>query len=317
MTKDHLILKYFQKAHLLTVKNPRYCKILSTLFLWMTDTDGVKNDVTTKSLKINKEITAKIICRDENIVLSGMEELGFLIPKFTKLDFIPLRKDKDIISKNQTVAELHGKASEILAYERTILNILQRMSGITTQTSSLITNSLITNKSDRMYLLSKINAVVYIAATRKTPWMWLDKKAVAIGGGLTHRLNLSDGILIKDNHLRLLLKRSDLQRGPTSTGFFEIEVESEKQAYAVIKSHAEQGLASYPLAIMLDNFTPDQAKNTINRLKKQFDLSSVILEASGGIDEKNIPEWSKTGVDIISLGSLTHSAKAANFSLDI
>ena len=369
MTKNHLIHKYFQKAHLLTVKNQSYQKTISSLFQWLTDSDGVKNDITTKSLKINKQVTAKIICRDNHAVLSGMEELQFLLSEFTKgsflnnpddylgirpfvahpkcqryfgvrpkLDFTPLKKDKSILSKNEVVAKLKGDASTILSYERTILNILQRMSGISTNTyhfintiNKLRNNINNTHSSDSMNMCYNF-MTPYIAATRKTPWMWLDKKAVAAGGGLTHRLNLSDGILIKDNHLTLINKAiktpREWQAGAIaetmtlamvkeSEELIEIEVETEQQAFAVVKCHTELDSASHSIAIMLDNFTPKTAKQTIQNLKKEFDLSSIIIEASGGIDENNILEWSKTGVDIISLGSLTHSSKASNFSLEI
>ncbi len=327
MNKQSLILKYFDKSSLLTIHNTKYRQQLSSLFQWLIRADGVKNDITTKSLKINKEITAKIICRDNHAVLSGMEELQFLLSEFTKLDFTPLKKDKGILSKNEVVARLKGNASTILSYERTILNILQRMSGISTNTYHVIKLINNTHSSDSMNKCYS-SLTPYIAATRKTPWMWLDKKAVAAGGGLTHRLNLSDGILIKDNHLSIIGKAIKTPRRcatcppkpwrrrkyspevEESEGLIEVEVETYNQAVEAIKTFR-------PNAIMLDNFTPDQAKTTINNLKKEFDLSSIMIEASGGIDENNILEWSKTGVDILSLGSLTHSAKASNFSLEI
>lgn len=302
MNKNQLIIKYFDRSSLLTTRNEKYRQQLVSLFKWLTEADGVKNDVTTSCLHLRKEATAKIICRDNHAVLSGIEELQFLLAKFTKLDFISLKRDKDVISKNQTVSEIKGKASEILAYERTILNILQRMSGIATQTYHFIKITNATYSSDRL------NMCPLIASTRKTPWMWIDKKAVSIGGGLTHRLNLSDGILIKDNHLKLISKAMKTLK--ESAKLIEIEVESYKQAVKVIKTFR-------PNALMLDNFTPVRAKKTVAILKNEFDLSSIIIEASGGIDGKNITDWIKTGVDIISLGSLTHSARASNFSLEI
>lgn len=324
MNKRSLILKHFDKSALLTIKNQRYRELLSSLFFWLTDADEVLNDVTTKSLKINGQVTAKIICRDNHVLLSGIEELQFLLSKFTKIKFIPLKNDKDNLSKNEVVAKLKGNASEILAYERTILNILQRMSGISTNTYHVIKLINNTYSSDSMNMCYNFTAP-YVAATRKTPWMWLDKKAVTIGGGLTHRLNLPDGILIKNNHLALISKAiktpgrwlKDSFQVEESKELIEVEIESEKQAFAALRCHAEFDSASYPFAIMLDNFTPLRAKKTVKNLRKEFDLSKIIIEASGGINEENITKWSKTGVNILSLGSLTHSAKASNFSLEI
>ncbi len=330
MIKTKLIQKYFQKKDQLTVKNREYQKSISNLFKWLTDNDKIENDKTTKYFP-DKDSRAIIIAKQDGII-SGLEEVGYLLEKYTKLVFKPQTKDGSGINNQETIAEIKGISSEILAYERTILNILQRMSGIATATNNLIT--LINHPQPNT------NHQLFIAATRKTPWMGLDKKAVAIGGGLTHRLNLSDGILIKDNHLKIISKAIKTPQGwqarhqmvawqaeaiakamtppmvKEAGKLIEIEVTNEKQAHSAIKTFQRLITTNY-LAILLDNFTPSRAKSLLSDLRNLNDLSEIIFEASGGIDENNILEWSQTGVDILSLGSLTHSVKTANLSLEL
>ncbi len=335
VTKSSLIFQYFQKKDQLTVKNREYQQTISSFFHWLVDNDKVNNDITTRYFP-NLSSRAIIIAKQDGII-AGIEEVAFLLEKFTKLMFKPLFKDSSHFKNGDVIAEIKGISSEILAYERTILNILQRMSGIATDTHRLVT--LI---HPRPYTL---DPKPYLSATRKTPWMGLDKKAVAIGGGLTHRLNLSDGILIKDNHLKIISKAIKTPRGWQAEAIakamtppmvkeagklIEIEVTNEKQAHSAIKTFQRLITTNYPaspaggqppttnyLAILLDNFTPSRAKSLLSDLRNLNDLSEIIFEASGGIDENNILEWSQTGVDILSLGSLTHSVKTANLSLEL
>lgn len=330
MNKTSIVLKYFQKKDQLTIRNRQYQKTISTLFGWLADNDKVTNDKTTKYLP--ERGTKAIIIAKQNGIIAGLEETGYLLDKYTKLVFNPKTEDGSEIKKGETIAQIIGKSHEILAYERTILNILQRMSGVASETNRLINiintscyTSSITNTSDRVHLLSTITTPPHLAATRKTPWMGLDKKAVAVGGGLTHRLDLSDGILIKDNHLKLstiekaieaFLKRPDPRRGPASTELIEIEVTSEKQARQVLKTFLQPTTHNY-LAILLDNFTPAKAKSLLSDLENLGNISEIIFEASGGITSDNILEWAQTGVDILSMGSLTHSSKVVNLSLEL
>lgn len=323
MNKTKLILKYFQKKDKLTVEERGYQKTLSALFKWLITNDNVSNDKTSKYFP-NIFCSGRIVSKDSGVI-AGLEEIEYLLKTHTNLSFKPKLSDGQKFKEKDIIAEIYGKSHEILAYERTILNILQRMSGIATETSSIIS------------LISPISQI-HIAATRKTPWMFLDKKAVAVGGGLTHRLNLSDGILIKDNHLKVISKAIKPPRQRTiqdrffgssildrrgSGQLIEIEVESENQAHQVLTTFKRLKAHNH-LAILLDNFTPSQAKSLLRNLSNPstslrtglYDLSEVIFEASGGITKENIKEWSKTGVDIVSLGSLTHSNCATNLSLE-
>ena len=188
MNKQKLILKFFQKDGQLKISNQAYRQTITSLFRWLIANDEIEKDITSQLLKLHPKKTARIISH-ESATVAGIEEISYLIKQFTKLSFKPLLKDCNAVKNKQAVAQIQGSSNEILAYGRTIINFLQRMSGIATQTN---------------HLIKQTPSNIYLAATRKTPWGSLDKKAVTVGGGLTHRLNLSDGILIKDNHLKLI-----------------------------------------------------------------------------------------------------------------
>ena len=191
-----------------------------------------------------------------------------------------------------------GEARKILTCERTALNLLTRMSGIATQTNNLVKK--IPNKKTKLY------------ATRKTaPGLRIfDKEAVEIGGGKKHRLRLDEMVMIKDNHIAVgdslesLIKKAKKRHHK-----FEVEVENTKDAVLAAKEGAT--------IIMLDNFSPNQIKKTIQVLKNQKLRDKVLIEASGGINSKNISKYGNTGVDIISVGSITNSVKGIDMSLEI
>ena len=223
------------------------------------------------------------------------------------------KKDGASVKKGEVILEITGNARDILGYERTLLNILQRMCGIATATFNV--KKLVKGRCS-------------IAATRKTLLHLIDKKAVSIGKGLTHRLDLSDFILIKDNHLavlgnniRMAIELSDRN---SKTKHIEIEVKNKKEALEAAR--AIKKIKSKKLfAIMFDNMEPSMIKTTIikinnilkNKNNDKKNKRIILFEASGGINPKNIAEYSKTGVDVVSLGFLTHSVKAFDMSLDI
>ena len=299
MNKQKLILKFFQKANQLKLSNHSYLLALTSLFRWLVANDEIRNDITSNLLALRSKTTAKIICH-EKAVIAGLEEITYLLTNFTNLSIKPFVKDGNSVKNNQIVAKIQGPVNEILGFERTIINILQRMSGIATQTKNFV--GLINSPS------------LQIAATRKTPWASLDKKAVAVGGGLTHRLSLHDGILVKDNHLKLTSIPQALKiiLPQINHQLIEVEVKNQAEAFQALNTFNQLNQDNY-LAIMFDNFSTPAIKKTIVQLNNQF----VIYEASGGINETNILSFSKTGVDIISLGALTHSTRAVNLSLEI
>ena len=208
-----------------------------------------------------------------------------------------ITKDGTKIKSNQDIIEVTGRADKILTCERTALNILTRMSGIATQTNELV---------------KKIPNKTKLYATRKTaPGLrYFDKEAVKIGGGERHRLRLDEMVMIKDNHIAVEQSLSSLIN-KTKKKYKKFEVEVENTDDAVLA--AEKGAT----IIMLDNFSPSQITRTIKVLKNKKLRNKVLLEASGGINSKNISKYGKTDVDIISIGSITNSVKGIDFSLEI
>ena len=256
--------------------------------------DVGRGDITS-SLLPKKRISAKIISR-EDAILAGVTYAKEIF-KLKGCSSRILKKDGSRIKPNQTVMVITGNAGSILACERTALNLLTRMSGIATQTNALV---------------KKIPKRTKLYATRKTaPGLrYFDKEAVEIGGGKRHRLALDEMVMIKDNHIAVensLL--SLIEKAKKRYKKFEVEVENTADAVLAAKEGAT--------IIMLDNFTPAQIKKTIQTLKNQKLRSSVILEASGGINSKNISKYGQTGVDIISVGSITNSVKGIDMSLEI
>jgi nicotinate-nucleotide pyrophosphorylase (carboxylating) len=253
-----------------------------------------KGDITSKLLP-KKKISVRIISR-ENAIVAGTLHAKEIF-KLKGCNSRILKKDGSKIKPNQTVMIITGDAGNILTCERTALNLLTRMSGISTQTNELV---------------KKIPKKTKLYATRKTaPGLrYFDKEAVEIGGGKKHRLRLDEMVMIKDNHIAVgdsLL--SLIKNAKRKYKKFEVEVENTSDAVLA----AKEGAA----IIMLDNFTPVQIKKTIQVLKNQKLRNKVLLEASGGINSKNISKYGQTGVDIISVGSITNSVKGIDMSLEI
>ena len=177
-------------------------------------------------------------------------------------------------------------------------------------------------------LLKKIKNKVPLASTRKVEWRYLDKKAVYIGGGLTHRLALWESILIKDNHLDVLRKENvkdvintAIQRAwknRKKAVFIEIETSDEKQALRAAEKFKELNVQKkVPCFIMLDNMSPIMVKKIITKLKKNKLLEYVLIEASGGITPENIKSYANAGADVLSLGYLTTASKSLDVKLKV
>jgi nicotinate-nucleotide pyrophosphorylase (carboxylating) len=165
-----------------------------------------------------------------------------------------------------------------------------------------------------------------VAATRKTVLRYFDKKAVFLGGGLTHRFGLWDSILVKDNHLETIKSTGITDYLETAitrasafgdkVGFIEVEVTSHEEAIRAATKFKNVRL-KVPCVVMLDNMTPATIEQTIKALREKSLYDFVLLEASGKITPENIREYAKTGVDVVSLGYLTHSAKVLDMSLEM
>ena len=311
MNRKQLLKKAFQRGHLLTLKNKPYREWINKFIVEETKGDIGSGDITSDSvLKNGKKVKAVIYSRSDGII-AGIEEVSLLL-KTSKIKVKQYKKDGDKIKKNSKIFLLEGNEKNILKIERSVLDILSRMSGIATLTNNLIKT--IKNKTQ-------------IAPTRKTHWRYLDKKAAYVGGGLTHRLALWESILIKDNHLAALKKEkvkdiigTALERAwkKRKKGIFiEIETANENQAIRAAEKFKELKGNSIPCLIMLDNIKPVKIKKIIRKLKNKKLFSHILIEASGGITPKNIKEYSKTGVDVVSLGYLTTSPSFLNIKLKV
>ena len=259
--------------------------------------DIQSGDVTSVLLPKNK-IKAKIISR-ENGILAGVKFAGDIF-RLKGCSVKIIKKDGAKVKPNQIILQVSGNARIILSCERTALNLISRMSGIATHTNLLVSK------------IRKINKKTKLYSTRKTaPGLrFFDKEAVEIGGGHKHRMSLNEMVMIKDNHLLVSKSMKDIIKNARKR-HKNVEVEVESQRDAILAANTGATI------IMLDNFSPGQIKKTITALQKIKLRNKVKLEASGGINSKNIGAFAKTGVDMISVGSITNSVKSLDLSLEV
>jgi len=252
----------------------------------------------TSVLLPKKKIKAKIISRQEG-VLAGVKFAGDIF-RLKGCNVKIIKKDGAKLKSNQIILQISGNAGTILSCERTALNLLSRMSGIATQTNFLVSK------------IRKINTKTKLYSTRKTaPGLrFFDKEAIMIGGGHKHRMSLNDMVMIKDNHLLVTNSMEGIIKNARKRHkHVEVEIENQRDVVLAANSGATIG--------MLDNFSPVQIKKTITELQKKKLRNKVKLEASGGINSKNITAYAKTGIDMISVGSITNSVKGLDLSLEV
>lgn len=260
-----------------------------------------QGDVTAAAvIPANLTVKAEVIAKEEGVV-AGIEEATFLA-EYLGLTVKAKVADGEKIINKQVLLQISGDAQTILSVERTMLNLLSRMSGIATKTR------LLTEKLE----VAKVKAK--IAATRKSApgLLYFDKKAVVIGGGDPHRLHLDDMVLIKDNHLVIIGSVEEAVKQAKAKVSFskKIEIEVTTLEDALKAAHVGADI------VMLDNFSPRQAKEAGEALEKAG-FGDVLLEVSGGITGENLLKFANAKVDIISMGELTHSVKALDMSLEI
>jgi len=279
------------------------------------DEDRAYEDVTTTAL-VDPDLCGKgrLIAR-ENGVVSGLPVARRLSLRFSDaLHFTMDVEDGSHVSAGTRIGTLTGKVSDILSLERTLLNFLQRLSGVATLTAQFV---------------HKVEGTdARILDTRKTTpgWRRLEKYAVACGGGQNHRMSLGDQVLIKENHLKAVNRTGDTNgdapdsylgkavrrtRGQAPAGMIiETEVENLEELKAAVKAGAD--------IVLLDNMSPEQIEQAIAIAQNTApDSQRPLLEASGGIGLENVADYARTGVDRISIGALTHSAPALDISLDL
>ncbi len=230
----------------------------------LSDDIGLGDVTASAVVPANLIVNAEVIAKEAGII-AGIEE-ATLLAECLGLTVKVMVSDGERITNKQVLMHVSGDAQTILTIERTLLNLLSRMSGIATKTRSLIEK------------LEKENVKTKIAATRKSApgLLYFDKKAVTIGGGDPHRLHLDDMIMIKDNHLSIVGSiEKTVKRAKAHASFakkIEVEVTSTKDAVIAAKSGAD--------IVMLDNFSPEQAKGAVQTLRREG-FSKVLLEASG------------------------------------
>jgi len=261
--------------------------------------DAPAGDVTSDAIIPDVSCTA-VIRAEQDGILAGIEE-GSALFSHVGVTITSRKNDGDTVRRGEMVLSLSGRAKDVLLVERTALNILGRMSGIATRTAAMAA------------IVKAVNPSCRVAGTRKTcpGFRRFDKKAVQIGGGDPHRMNLSDGILIKDNHLALVPLEEALHAARSHSAYKKIEVEVESAADAMKAATAGADI------IMLDNMTPGQVQETLSVLRDKGLRDRVTIEISGGIDEGSLQNYAACGVDIISMGTLTHTVKNFSLSLEI
>jgi len=277
-------------------------KVLEEKLRQLLTEDLGQGDVTTAAVvPPNVKIEAEVIAKEDGIA-AGIEE-AVILSESLELKTRVLVKDGEVFKKNQTIIQVDGDAQTILAFERTMLNLLSRMSGIATATRLLVEK------------VRKAGSNSHVAATRKTaPGLsYFDKKAVFLGGGDPHRLHLDDMVLIKDNHIALAGSVEKAVRKAKESASFSKKIEVEITRVEDVVEAAEAGAD----VVMLDNLTPRQIKEAVKALEKTPFRGKVQLEASGGINSKNVTKYASTQVDVMSIGELTHSVKALDISLEI
>jgi nicotinate-nucleotide pyrophosphorylase (carboxylating) len=276
--------------------------------------DKAAQDITTAltvdpALRATGTVVAKQAC-----VVAGIGCISAFLGLFNKLSGRTSRFevvshpeifDGVHVKSGQAIAVIRGNAASILATERVVLNLMQRMSGIATLTNEYV-KAISPSKT-------KTKITTKILDTRKTiPGLRaLDKYAVCCGGGLNHRLDLQDGILIKNNHislgggLPLVLEHALAGRKPGQIVQVEVRTHIELQ----------QAIAGGADSILLDNMTPSQVGKAVKLIRKA--LPKATIEASGSMTLKTVRGYARTGVDFISVGALTHSAAAVDLSMKI
>ena len=273
---------------------------LSSILRAIVAEDLGSGDVTT-AFTPNRKITAAIIAQEDGFV-SGIKEVKTLFKlygvcaesKFT---------DGNKINRGDKILLLIGDSSKILSLCRSALNILSRMSGITTLTRKY---------SDE---LSQVSPKTRVLATRKTTplFRYFEKEAVKAGGGVSHRMGLYDMVMIKQEHLQMF--KGDVKKAIATAKKEDPNYEIEIEVRGI--QDAVKAAGCTPDVIMLDNMTPEKIKSTLRKLDELGLRKRIKIEVSGGVGPNNFSQYAKLGVDYISLGELTHSPKSLDFSLKI
>lgn len=274
------------------------------LIVRFLEEDIGSGDITSSSIvPPTKIISAVIRCNDLNeAVTCGLHDAQVVFD-VCNCEANPLMNDGSIVTKGDVVMQIRGEARSVLMAERTALNLIMRMSGIATLTRRFVN------------LVERYNPKVRITGTRKTaPGLrYFDKKAIKAGGGYSHRMRLDEMVLIKNNHLAVTdsieycIRTAKSKVG--SAVKIECEVRNTEEAILAAKAGAN--------VIMFDNFTPSEAESGIKTLRESRGFNDIEIELSGGITLSIVIDYTKAQPDLISVGQLTHSPTAVDYSLEV
>lgn len=258
-------------------------------------------DVTSESIPPDVRCRAAIIAREPGVA-ACVEEVAYFLGRLG-FDVKANVGSGEEFGRGDRLIEVEGGMRRLLQVERLVLNLLSHACGVATATRRAVEAA------------RRANPGVRIAATRKTlPGLrYFEKRAVEAGGGDTHRLSLSDMILIKDNHLAYFKSvREAVEAARRAASFarkVEVEVSSPEEAVEAARAGAD--------IVMLDNFTVEEVERALRMLEREGLRSEVVVEVSGGVTLENLEDYARAGPDVISMGSLTHSARAIDMSLEV
>ena len=293
----------------LVIDNPQYCQAVRALTDFLLQSDLGTRDLTAEAVRTRKRSSTATVLAREGGIAAGVEEFALLL-RSRGLRVEIEKRDGDVIRPGEALLRFEGDEISLLSLERVGLNLIQRMSGIATAARCL------------QQRVNQRGFPARVVGTRKTHWGLLDKRALHLGNGGTHRLGLGDAILIKNNHLALLAS-TEAEAAPLAiekawkfrgdAAFIEVEVRSEDAARAAAQTFRRlraNASHDYPCLLMLDNMSPGAIAAILDALRRENLWDDTLIEASGGISEVNVEAYAASGVDAISVGALTHSARA-------
>ena len=293
----------------LVINNPQYCQAVRALTDFLFQADLGTRDLTAEAIGTRSRSAQATVSAREGGVAAGVNEFALLL-RSHGLHVEIEKKDGEVLRPGEALLHAEGNQIKLLSLERVGLNLVQRMSGIATATRCL------------QQRVTQRGFTTLVVGTRKTHWGLLDKRALHLGNGGTHRLGLEDAVLIKNNHLALLacteaeaaplaIEKAWKFRGESA--FIEVEVRGEDGARAAAQTFRRlraDASHDYPCLLMLDNMDPDAIATILDAFRRENLWDDTLIEASGGISEANVEAYAASGVDAISVGALTHSVRA-------
>lgn len=312
MTREQRVGAAFYRGDDLTLENPLYLRAVRALTDEQLREDTEPADLTVEALEIGARPCSVEIRAKEAGVVAGVAEAVWIYERARQKATPMVHDGRDVVA-GDVILRITGDARSLLTLERTVVNLMQRMSGIATATKKLVESA------------RQASSTAHVVGTRKTAWGLLDKRAIHCGGGGSHRLSLGDAILVKTNHLRLAsnqiwdatLRRAWERR--KAAAFFEVEVTSMEEALSVARVLGEFPALSdaCPCILMLDNFSAEDAGRAVQSLRDAGLHDAVLVEASGKVSEESVAAYAAAGADAISIGALTHSVRALDLSAEM